>query len=115
MALYQKITVETATRSVARFWSILSIILILIYFIGGDINFSSLTFKEWIGFLLFPVGTAAGLVISWKKELTGSIISIVSVVIFAFLIGAGWFIYGLALPALLFLAYALLARKYPEK
>jgi hypothetical protein len=110
MASKKEMTISAAIRSVARFWSILSIGLVLLFFLSEGLKIFELTAKEWFAFILFPVGLVTGLLISWKKEIAGSLISIFSVIIFSFLIGVNWFVYGLLSPALLFLVYGLLKR-----
>jgi len=111
MASKKNMTITAAIKSVARFWSILSIGLIMLFFFGEGLKLFELTVKELFAFILFPVGLATGLIIAWKNEIAGSLISIFSVVVFSFLFGVNWFVYGLLSPALLFLVYGFLKRK----
>ena len=72
MASNKNMTITSAIKSVARFWSILSIGLILLFFFGEGLKLFELTVKELFAFILFPVGLVAGLIIAWKKEIAGS-------------------------------------------
>ncbi len=67
-------------RWIARIWSIASIVLILVFIIGERSCPSGL--GEWIGFLFFPVGVAAGMIISWWKEGEGGGITVASLIFF---------------------------------
>lgn len=111
----RQITVTYALKFVARFWSVLSIGLMLLFVFGEGLRLFELSAKEWVAFLLFPVGLAAGLVISWKKEIPGSILSILSVLLFTVLINVNWFVLGLLSPALVFLLHGILTRRGGEK
>jgi peptidoglycan/LPS O-acetylase OafA/YrhL len=69
--------------------------------------------------LFFPIGVLAGLIVAWRREVTGAVISIGSLVLFFTWIfvrdgrlpGFPWWFLALAGPAFLFLAAALLQRR----
>lgn len=103
-------------RWFARICSIASIALILLFFVGEGFDFDKVAMKEWIGFLFFPLGVVAGMIIAWKHEGVGGAVSIVSLLGF-------YLIYGLlmssrlwqgsafivfAIPAFLFFVYWLI-------
>lgn len=102
MSDYGNISVEKAIKTVARFWSILSIALIMMFVLREGLKFFDLTAKEFIGFLFFPIGLITGFLIAWKNELAGSLLSLISILIFTLLMNANWFVVSFALPALLF-------------
>jgi hypothetical protein len=54
--------------------------LVLLFLIGEGINPTTTT--EWLGFLFFPVGICAGLILAWWKEAIGGIITIGSLLAF---------------------------------
>lgn len=103
------ITSISAIKTIARFWSALSIALILLFFFGEGIKIFELTLKEIAGLILFPVGLSLGFIIAWKREIFGSLISLISVILFTILMGASWFVFVLALPAVLFLLYGFIS------
>lgn len=108
------ITFEDAIKTIARFWSVLSTIMILLFLFGESIDPSKLRFNEWIGFIFFPVGLLIGLIISWKKEIVGGIVTIVSMIIFAFLMVLNWFIIALGFPSVLFIFHAIITKNKTE-
>jgi hypothetical protein len=110
MGRNRDITITSAIKSIARFWSILSIGLILLFIFGEGLKLFELTIKEWIGFILFPTGLVIGLLTSWKKEITGSLVSIICVLLFTLIMGVNWFVFGLLAPAFIFLLHGLLIR-----
>ena len=79
-----------ALRLVARSASVICIAVILLFFIGEGINFGNVAAKEWVGLLFFPVGVFVGLVLAWREELLGGVVTIASVVCF-------YLVYGLLL------------------
>lgn len=111
MAGSRNISITSAIKSTARFWSVLSIGLILLFVFGEGLKLFELTVKEWFAFICFPVGLTAGLAIAWRNEIAGSLIAIICVLIFTLLAGFNWFVYGLLCPALLFLVHGLVERK----
>lgn len=96
-------------RRTARLWSLASILLVLA-FIVGERSLPSNT-DEWLGFLFFPFGICAGMVVAWWKERLGGLITVASFALFyivqfmtagAFPRGWAWLVF--AAPGFLFLA-----------
>jgi len=77
-------------RVVAKIWSILVIAFLLFMFVGevvyphGGEGFVDIT--EIIAMIFFPFGIVGGMVISWKWERIGAIMTIISLFIFYILI-----------------------------
>jgi hypothetical protein len=106
-------------RWTARIWSIASILLILGFIIGEGLNPANR--EEWIGFLLFPVGISAGMILAWRKERLGGSVTAVSLLVFylfhrmtagSFPRGWGWLVF--ALPGFLFLIASISHRSGKE-
>ena len=106
-------------RWAARFASIVSIAIILLFFIGEGFNPAKVASREWLGLLFFPLGVMAGMVVAWWKEGLGAAITLASLLAF-------YLVYGLLLsgrlsggpafivltaPGFLFLAHWLLEQK----
>jgi len=74
----------TIIRRIARIWSIVILALFLVLIIGHSLNPEepSPTPIEWLGMAFFPIGVTVGLVLAWKWEGLGGIITIVGVVAF---------------------------------
>jgi hypothetical protein len=68
-------SVTLATRWIARGWSILSIIYVLISAAGESLRNqgSGPTGQEWVGLMLFPFGVCIGLALAWFREGVGGI------------------------------------------
>ena len=109
------VSMESAIKTIARFWSLLSTIMILLFLFGEGLDPSRLTLNEWIGFAFFPIGLLLGLLISWTKELAGGIVTILSVLIFAIIMNINLFIGALAFPGLLFVIHSLMIKEYFKK
>ena len=71
-----------AIRWTARLTGVLSIGVLLLFFIGEGFNPTKLTIKEWILFLFFPFGVMLGLLVGWKREFVGGLIAIISLALF---------------------------------
>jgi len=106
------------TRWIARVWSILSILAVIVFAVGefGTNTGPRPTPQEWGGLLLFPIGVAVGLILAWYREALGAILSLGCLVGFYVwnLLRSGHLPQGpffllLAAPALIFLVAALLA------
>jgi len=69
-------------RRIARVWSLLSIVFVLVIVIGHILNPEDVlpTIGEWIGILFFPFGVVLGLILSWKWEGLGAMITIGSLI-----------------------------------
>jgi hypothetical protein len=111
----KNITVVEALKTIARFWSILSISLILLFIIGEGLDPSKLTSLEWLGFFFFPFGLTMGLIIAWSKELIGGIITIVSVAAFAVVMNVNLYVAALGFPAVLFIIHDILTKEKIKK
>ncbi len=86
----KKQTIIKIIRWTARIWSILIILLHLVIFFGY-IFYPETDGETWrtieiIAAIFYPVGVLIGMIIAWKKELLGGIISLVGYLIFTILI-----------------------------
>jgi len=61
-------------RWTARLWSVATIALVLAFIVGERSLPSGPS--EWLGFLFFPFGICAGMIVAWKKESLGGIITV---------------------------------------
>lgn len=79
------------------------------------------TLAEWIAIAFFPVGLVIGLIVAWKREIPGAIIALASLAVFyVYMFATSSFRTDMryvgnfalfAIPAVLFLAAGLLARR----
>jgi hypothetical protein len=106
----KNITVVEALKTIARFWSILSISLILLFIFGEGLDPSKLTAIEWLGFFFFPFGLTIGLIIAWSKELIGGIVVIISIIASAALMNFTWYVVALGFPGILFILHNILEK-----
>ncbi|PWT95698.1 MAG: hypothetical protein C5B55_00950 [Blastocatellia bacterium] len=90
--------------------SSLAVIAVLALFIIGENNSVPIRVRDLAGLALFPVGVVLGMLVSWKHELEGSLISIGSLIGFYFacalIAGSlpdGWAFVVFTSPAFLFL------------
>ncbi len=67
-------------RWLARGWSIATIGLVLLFIVGEGQNPS--TPAQWLGFLFFPAGICAGMVVAWWREGLGGGITVGSLLVF---------------------------------
>ena len=95
-------------RWIARLWSIASILIILLLCVGEGIRYTGP--MQWLGFLFYPVGISAGMVLAWRKEGLGAGITIGCLIVFyaihyatAGMFPRGWGWLTLAAPGFLFL------------
>jgi hypothetical protein len=98
--------------------SIVSVFVLLLFFIGEGFNPAALRSREWVLMLFFPIGVVVGMAVAWRRESWGSAITVVSLIAFYlmhFLFSGGfprgWAFAAFALPGFLFLAHWLLVRK----
>jgi len=121
---HQRTSVPTLSlRWLARGTSTVSIALLLLFLTSDGWN--RVTAREWIGLVFFPFGVILGMLISWKRELAGSLISLASLAGFYLVYGVvltgrlpgGWGFLAFTAPAFLFLAswFAGKALKRQEK
>jgi peptidoglycan/LPS O-acetylase OafA/YrhL len=76
--------------------------------------------KDLVGLAFFPIGLMLGLVLGWRRELSGGIIAVGSIVLFYIVYGLainqaifqGWWFLLLSLPGWMFLLYALLRHEH---
>ena len=86
---HQRTSVPTLSlRWLARGTSTVSIALLLL-FLNSD-GWNRVTAREWIGLVFFPFGVILGMLISWRRELEGSLLSLAS-------LGGFYLVYGVAL------------------
>jgi hypothetical protein len=106
-------------RWIAKVWSIASVGLILLIFIGEALQPTAPlpTSQEWVGLLLFPFGVCLGIIVAWRREGLGGGITVGSLLAFyAWLrVVSGRFPGGpyfalIAAPGILFLVSWLLSR-----
>jgi hypothetical protein len=106
-------TIEYLIRVVARGASIVCLAIILLFFLGEDFALGRLSVEEWIGFAFFPVGVLVGLVLAWREEAIGGVITLASVAGFYLVYGwvlnstfrMGWAFVPFLLPGILFVIY----------
>jgi hypothetical protein len=111
-------------RWAARVWSLASIGLVLLIFIGEALSPSTsevFTPGELVGLLFFPTGTCLGMVLAWRREALGGAVTIASMAAFytwMYLDRAGLprgpYFLLLAAPGILFSLAALLSRTTSE-
>lgn len=105
-------------RWTARIWSIISIGLVLAFIVGEGFYPAKITPEEWLGLVFFPVGITVGMIVGWRKEFFGGIITVGS--LFAFYavhlltsgaLPKGWAWLVFAVPGFLFLVCAFWERR----
>jgi hypothetical protein len=110
-------------RWTARILSLATISLLFFFLIGEGFDFTKVEAKEWFGLLFFPLGLVAGLLMSWKNEGLGAVVSLASLFAFYFIYGfllygkiwQGWAFIVFAIPSFLFFIYwLLLPRKFAD-
>ena len=98
----------------ARALSVISIGVLLLFFIGEGFDPSEVSPRQWAALLLFPVIVVAGMVVAWRREGLGGGITVAALLTFylySFLMngglprGAAFLI--LSAPGFLFLLYGL--------
>lgn len=104
---------QLALHWTARFLSIVSTGVLLLFILGEPFEVSRITARQWMGFAFFPVGIVIGFAIAWWKETLGGAITIASLLLFYLLYLRGsssiWAFLFFAIPGLLFLVSGLLA------
>ena len=101
----------------ARVSSLASIGLLGLFLFGGEESLAP-TLREAIAMVFFPFGVIAGMIVGWKNELRGGLISVSSLAVFyavMAIMGRGipttpWFVI-FTLPGLLFLTAGLLQKR----
>jgi hypothetical protein len=112
---------SVVVRWVARVWSLLSILFVLVFAVGEGIGGGHgprPTAQEWVGLALWPIGVGLGLVLAWYREMLGGAAAVACLAAFCgwnlFLSGhfpRGPFFALVAAPGVLFLLAALLSRR----
>jgi len=104
-------------RWLARVWSILSILTVIVFAVGEWRMGFPPTSQERIGLLLFPTGVGVGLALAWYREALGGILGLACLVAFyvSELVRSGHlprgpFFFLIAAPALVFLVAASLSQ-----
>ena len=104
-----------ALRRTARVWSALSVALIVAFIVGEWSLPSEPT--EWMGFAFFPFGISVGMLLAWRHESIGGLLTLGSLAAFylfhlvttrAFPSGIAWVVF--AAPGFLFVLASLLSR-----
>ncbi|MBL8810152.1 MAG: hypothetical protein JNM43_08250 [Planctomycetaceae bacterium] len=104
----------------ARFSSLASIGLLGLFLFGGEESMTP-TLREAVAMVFFPFGVVAGMIIGWKYELRGGVVSVISLALFyavMAIMGRGiptapWFVV-FTLPGILFLTAGLLQKHRGE-
>jgi hypothetical protein len=112
----------TTLKWIARVGSLLSIGLILLFFIGEGFHPTRVAARDWVGLVFFPAGVVVGLLIAWWKEGVGAGITLASLLafygVYGVLMGShihGWAFITFTSPGLLFLLFWFLSRiKFSE-
>lgn len=106
-------------RRIARVWSLLSIVFVLVIVIGHIFSPEDVlpTIGKWVGILFFPFGVILGLTLSWKWEGLGAMITIgsligiyITILIIRGYLPRGPFFVLFAVPGFFFLISWLLSR-----
>ena len=101
----------------ARVSSLASIGLLGLFLFGGEESISP-TLREAVAMAFFPFGVIAGMIVGWKYELRGGLISVISLGLFYAVMAimrrgiptTPWFVV-FTLPGILFLAAGLLQKR----
>ena len=100
--------------------SIISIAVMLTFLNSDVLTFGQTAPKQWVGFLFFPVGVIAGMLLGWWREVLGGAVTVFSLLGFYLIYGwllnnqiwlGAWFIV-FALPGILFLISGLTFRHF---
>jgi len=106
-------------RWAARLLSVASIGFILLFVFGEGSGWLSVRGQDLVGLAFFPAGLIIGIVLAWRRELSGGIVAVGSIVLFYLVYGLainrnvfqGWAFLVLSIPGWLFLLYALLSHE----
>ena len=100
--------------------SLISIAVILAFFVFDVRTFGQVAPNEWVGLFFFPVGVIAGMLLGWWREVLGGAVTVMSLL--GFYLVYGWFLNGqlwlgawfivFALPGILFLISGLAFRRF---
>jgi glucose-6-phosphate-specific signal transduction histidine kinase len=111
-------------RWTARLFSVLSIAFVLLIFIGEFLQPTAapiFALRDILAMLFFPIGVCLGLILAWRWERAGGIVSIASLAAFYLTLFAfdqrfprGPYFLLVAMPGFFFLAAWFLQRQEPE-
>ena len=109
-----------AIRWAARVLSVASIGFILLFVFGEGTGWLSVRGQDLVGLAFFPVGLIIGLVLGWRRELSGGLVAVGSILLFYLVYGLainrnvfqGWAFLVLSIPGWVFLLYALLRHEH---
>jgi hypothetical protein len=117
--------VADVTRWTAKVWSLATIALVLLIFVGELVSPTTsegFAPSELVSLLFFPIGTCLGMVLAWRREALGGALTIGSMLAFYawMYLDRGFFPRGpyfllIAAPGLLFSLAAALSRSAPER
>ena len=103
--------------------SIVSIAVILTFFISDVSTFGRVAPNEWVGLFFFPIGVIAGMLLGWWREVLGGGVTVLSLL--GFYLIYGWLLNGqiwlgasfiiFALPGILFLISGLAFRRFVRR
>jgi hypothetical protein len=100
----------------ARILSVTSVGLLLLFVFGEGFDPARVTPSQWVGFMFFPLGVAAGMIVSWWREGLGGVLTVGSLLGFyvwhlsqSGSLRGGWAFFAFSLPGFLFLLYGLLS------
>jgi len=106
----------------ARGWAVLSIGLVLAFLVGEGFHPSRLQAREWLGLIFFPVGICVGMIVAWRHELVGGLITVGSLAVFyvihsvtAGVFPRGWAFLVFAAPGFIFVLARLLQERARNK
>jgi hypothetical protein len=109
-------------RWIARMWSLASVGFVLLMLIGSGLaegfNPAQFRLRDWIGLFFFPFGVCLGMIVAWRREGLGGVVTVGSLLAFY---AALWVIDGrpprgpwfalVAAPGILFLLCWLLSAR----
>lgn len=115
-------TVRFIVRWLARVLSLVSIGWVLFFLVGEGLNPGALKLKDIVLLACFPVGISVGMLIAWRRELLGSLVTLASLglfylihfLLFEYLPKGPAFLF-FASPAIVFLVSAALERSGPTQ
>ncbi|MFC1887726.1 hypothetical protein ACFLYK_02850 [Candidatus Cloacimonadota bacterium] len=101
---------------ITRIWSILSIVFIVVFFIGSFISNKDIAGDgppSVMIFIFFPIGLLIGLIIAWKYKRIGGTIAVLSMILFHLTVEPELvlFIDLLAFPGLLFFILGIIEKR----
>ena len=106
----------------ARGLAVVSIGLILAFLVGEGFHPSQVRAREWLGLIFFPVGICVGMIVAWRRELVGGLITVGSLAVFyvihlatAGTFPRGWAFVVFAAPGFLFVLAGWLAGRARNK